>query len=60
MWSLDTNEINVTMEPAKEPVVEPVKEPGQESSIAKPIDLNVVLLQDVPTAFRTSMVRIVQ
>ena len=56
MWTLDTKDINVTMEPVKEPV----KEPGKESSLTKPVNFNIVLLQDVPMAYRINMVRITQ
>ncbi len=56
MWSLDTKDINVTLEPVKEPA----KAPGKESSLTQPVNFGVVLLQDVPTALRINMVRIAQ
>lgn len=48
MWSLDTKDVNVTMKPS------------EKSSQKEPFNVNVVLLQDVPTCLRTEMVKVSQ
>lgn len=46
MWTLDTKEVNVALEPSTQ------------TGGAGQLDLKVVLLQDVPVSLRTNMIRV--
>jgi len=48
MWTLDTNEVNVTLEASKH------------GAIIEPNKLGIVLLQDVPLSLRDKMVKVSQ
>ena len=52
MWSLDTNDLNLTLDPTERKIT-----PDQKS-MNDSLNFNVMLLQDVPVAYRYSMVKI--
>lgn len=48
MWTLDTNEVNVTLEASKQ------------GAIVEPNKIGIVLLQDIPLSLRDKMVKVTQ